>query len=524
MPTHQAKDRPDMMSRHALHRWLPLVGILATAALFDLFFWDRSIGLNLTLFGFWSMGMVVARYGPGDLTMPARLALAGATVALVMLLVHHSTVALVAVVLSLAVFTAFAHERQLRSVVYALPQALCAFVMAPFNAWDGSVLWRPSEQRTGRGWRALRIALIPFLIGVVFFQLYRAGNPRFEEFTAGFLNVLSDLLAELFTPHVFFILLGIWSSAVLIRRQAPRLMADLEQRWTDVLLRHRIRRPHWATPRAMGSLEKERKAGVMLLVLVNLLLLVVNAIDIHWLWFGFEVPEGFSLKQFVHEGTWVLILSILLSIVILLHLFRANLNFYSRAGSLKMLGMLWIAQNFILGISVFLRNYHYIDFHGLAYKRIGVMVFLALMLVGLVTLYIKIRERRSFFYLARVNGWAAFVVLIGLSTVDWDSTIVRYNLGHENAGEIDIDNYLAMSDKVLPLIYADLDMVEKQMERHRTNEVRWVRHLDPGKFREELAVKLDRFKARYDAQHWQEWNLADKRTMDRLLALNVYAR
>ena len=73
--------------------------------------------------------------------------------------------------------------------------------------------------------------------------------------------------------------------------------------------------------------------------------------------------------------------------------------------------MLWVVQNFILGISVFLRNYHYISFHGLAYKRIGVIVFLVLVLIGLVTLFVKLRERKSFFYLVRVNGWAAFAVL-----------------------------------------------------------------------------------------------------------------
>jgi hypothetical protein len=174
--------------------------------------------------------------------------------------------------------------------------------------------------------------------------------------------------------------------------------------------------------------------------------------------------------------------------------------------------MLWVVQNFILGISVFLRNYHYISFHGLAYKRIGVIVFLVLVLIGLVTLFVKLRERKSFFYLVRVNGWAAFAVLVGLTLVDWDSFIVRTNLRHTNPGEIDIDNYLAMSDKVLPLLYADIDLVEEQMARHRNNRVRWVENLDPLEFRRALDAKRDRFIQRRSGQRWQEWNLADERT------------
>jgi hypothetical protein len=271
----------------------------------------------------------------------------------------------------------------------------------------------------------------------------------------------------------------------------------------------------------MDPLERERRAGVLFLVLVNVMLAVVNTIDISWVWIGFEVEEGISLKQFVHNGTWMLIISILLSIVILLHLFRGNQNFYARSGSLKKLAVLWIAQNFILGISVFLRNYHYISFHGLAYKRIGVIVFLALVLVGLITLYVKVWRRKSFFHLVRVNTWAWLAVLVGLSTVDWDSSIVRYNLRHENPGEIDIDNYLAMSDKVLPLLHANLDVVERQMARHRTNQVRWVEHLDPAVFRQVLAAKTDRFKRRMAEQHWQERNAADDRTLSALKGLQA---
>ena len=49
---------------------------------------------------------------------------------------------------------------------------------------------------------------------------------------------------------------------------------------------------------------------------------------------------------------------------------------------LRTLALLWVAQNFILGFSVFLRNMHYIDFHRLPSKRIAVKVFLALVMFG----------------------------------------------------------------------------------------------------------------------------------------------
>jgi hypothetical protein len=62
----------------------------------------------------------------------------------------------------------------------------------------------------------------------------------------------------------------------------------------------------------------EYKAGIVLLIALNALLLFVNIIDIKWVWIGFEF-EGQYLKEFVHKGTYLLILSIIISIGIVLY-------------------------------------------------------------------------------------------------------------------------------------------------------------------------------------------------------------
>ena len=497
-------------------RWLPLLLIVLSAVLFDGLFFDMATGANVPVFVALIVAILLYRQGWRGMSAPARATMLGALVCAAMVAVHHSAIAVFASVCTLAAFAAFVHEPLLRSIPYTVPQFIMNGIMLPVSAWEGLGELMNDRRATRKSWRWGKLILLPLIVTVVFFQMYRVGNPKFDQFTAGFLDGLSAWLAEvfgnIFTPHLFFFLFALVLCAVLLLRHAPGTVLRLEQQWTDLLQRTRIRRPHWMAPRGMNPLERERRMGVVLLVLVNLLLLVVNVIDIDWVWFGFEVPVDFSLKQFVHEGTWMLIISILLSMLILLHLFRGNQNFFARSGSLKALALVWVVQNFILGVSVFLRNYHYISFHGLAYKRIGVIVFLVLVLVGLITLFVKILERKSFFYLLRVNGWAAFAVLVGLSTVNWDGFIVRTNLRHDNPGEIDIDNYLAMSDKVLPLLYDNLALVSEQMARHRTNRVRWVDNLDPADFKAQLDAKRDRFLGRYASQQWQEWNLADRRT------------
>jgi len=510
--------------RNAMFRTTALVLVLT--GLFDRLFWKQGLGLNLALFAAAAMlgALVVMRR---TVSPSARMTLVGLVICAMMVVVHGSIVAKVALVLVLAVSAVLLLEPALRSLPFALIGSLMNFVLAPIGI--AGVLSDGLKQvpATRSGWRWTRMAFVPVLVMLVYFLIYRAANPRFEALAAGFFgdffDVLGDLIAELFTAHMFFLGFGLLVSGTLVHRFAARLFTGPEWPMNESLIRERAKRPHWLAPLAMGALDRERRTGVILLVLVNALLLVVNLVDISWVWIGFEVEEGFNLKQFVHEGTWLLILSILLSIGILLHLFRGNLSFHPKERPLRLLATAWIIQNFILGISVFLRNYHYIHFHGLAYKRIGVVVFLLLMLVGLVTLYLKIRRRHTLYFLLRVNAWAAFVVLVGLTTVNWDGLIVRYNLAHWNQGEIDVDNYLAMSDKVLPLLYADLPKVEAQMAHHRQNRVRWVEHLDPSTFRMDLDRKRERFLRRYNDQDWRSWTLADRRTFEALKAKQLAA-
>ncbi len=495
---------------------LPPIVVLSAAIIFDQLFWEHDLALNLLLFVAMVVSFLLWRFGWKGLSVPARAALLGLVVTAVMSVVHHTPIALVATVLALPLFAALAHEPQLRSLVYAGPWSVSNFLLVPIGLSDQAGGLLRERRATRSGWRWGRAAFVPVLIVIVFFMLYRTGNPRFEHLTAGFLDglwqVVADLMAELLTARVIFFLYALGVCAGLLYRFAPKAVLQWEQQWTDALLRRRVKRPHWLAPRAMDPLERERRAGIVLLVLANAMLLVVNIIDIGWVWFGFTVPEDFNLKQFVHEGTWTLIASILLSMVVVLHLFRGNQNFYWRNPLLKMLAFVWIVQNLVLGVSVFLRNWHYISFHGLAAKRIGVIVFLALVLVGLITLFLKLRHRRSFFYLLRVNAWALFIAVIMLTTVDWSGFITRVNLKHSNANEIDIDHYLELGDHVLPTLYANLERVEEQMERHSRNRVRWVRHLDPGSFRAQLDARRNRFLERHAARVWQEWNLADDRT------------
>jgi hypothetical protein len=120
-------------------------------------------------------------------------------------------------------------------------------------------------------------------------------------------------------------------SIFLLVRHTSTYLSDQDKKGSTQLNRVREKR---ITPFNALSLKKELSAGLFLLITLNILLLAVNFLDIKNVWFGFEW-DGQTLIEFVHEATYLLILSILISIAIVLLYFRENLNFYSKTPCLK---------------------------------------------------------------------------------------------------------------------------------------------------------------------------------------------
>jgi hypothetical protein len=260
----------------------------------------------------------------------------------------------------------------------------------------------------------------------------------------------------------------------------------------------------------MIALKNERQAALLLVISVNVLLLVVNAIDVQWLWFNFDPRQAGNLTKLVHEGTYMLILSILLSMGILIYYFRSNQNFYPKNGLLKGAAYLWLVQNAVLSVSVLIRCGYYISEYGLAYKRMGVIIFLGLVFFGLFTLYRKISGQKSFYYLLRTNAWAAYGMLIGLSLVNWDVLIVSHNLDprHVHSGILDTRFLLTRSDKTLPLLDAQREKLKGSSGFNYYGDS----SSEPLDNIEHLDRRIADFLRTYESHTWLSWNYTDYRT------------
>jgi hypothetical protein len=493
-----------MNNKNNLFYW-----VIGLTAVYNFLFWQEKLGLNLLIFS-GLYGLALYRLHPYNWrSKPTIISLFFTLVALTMVVLYNSIISKIAFFGSLVMFLGFVHQAGLKAVFYAIGVIFHNFILM-LGQITGifAVLKHIIQQNSkiNKIYKSLIISALPISITVGFLLIYRAGNPIFSQLTDTIANDLSLVFQQLifnFSWERFgFVLLGGYLIISGLLKNNHLAWYRHEQLQAEVLARKRVRKP---LVFKLLALKTELQTAILLVLLVNGLLLVVNIIDILWLWVGFDYKSVKNLKDMVHEGTYMLIFSILLSMGILLYFFRNNLNFLPNNQFLKILAYCWIFQNGILVISVALRTYYYIHEKGLAYKRIGVLIFLALTLYGLYTLYVKIRDKKTAFYLFKTNTWAVYTMLILMSVVDWDVLIIRYNLAHyRRTGDIGPAYLLSLADKTLPII------LENPYEIDKNGNVlpkKWY-----SKFERLVKQRVKKFVATQETYSALSWNYSDYQT------------
>jgi uncharacterized protein DUF4153 len=493
--------------------------MIAALIAYNFLFWQEKFGINLMLFTLLLSIYIVSQNKESVRSLKIITLLVAVMLTGFMVSINNSGISKFTHIFSFLLLTGFVHEQKMRSLYFAFANVFVNFSLAPLTLANRVKSTSAKIKGLQIFFFYVKIFFIPLLVLSVFYLLYANANYYFSEFFSGFWNFVNELLKRFFEQISILRILFLLTGALIITGVTAKkyfsyfLSNDLS--YSDFLKREKMTRSlqNKKTAKKFSSfngLTKELKAGIALMASLNILILVLNFIDVKLLWFGFYAPNQFSMKNFVHEGTYFLIMSILISIIIVLYFFRKNLNFYSRNKFLKYLSYTWIFQNVILCISVCIRNNYYIFYDGLAYRRIGLFAFLIVTIFGLLTLVFKIKKLKSFYYLLRINTRSVYAVLIFLCFFNWDMIIAKTNINHWNGSGIDMDFYLRLSPETYPLIYANLDKIERQMQQHKMTGVIWVKNLDINKFKEALDHKRNKFISEYQNYSWVSWNHSDQ--------------
>lgn len=500
--------------------------VIAGAFLFNIIFWQEKLAINTVPFDAFILAAVFYLYQPVFKKPVMKWLLLVHIIAVAAVIIQNtilSKLAFISTLLLVTVFTQYAH----RSLWYAGASAIMNYIlMVPsFIRNVGQVKKNKINFYTAK--KVLRFIIIPVFMLIVFSLLYNFSNAVFRDV----MNMVGTTIEHFFSrffdwfswSRCWFLLFGMFITGGLLLKSNMDYFSKNDTKQADNLWRKKNDLKKWKQSPLydllnllMGkfangilALRNENTVGIISLVLLNVLLFFINWLDIAYVWFGFTYSKTINLSQYVHEGAGLLIFSIVLAMLVLLFFFRGNLNFYKNNKWLKAGACLWIIQNAVLVVSVFFRDYYYIHEFGLAYKRIGVLVFLTLVLAGLITVYVKISLIKTNYFLLKVNAWVVMIVLVAASCIHWDETIAGYNLARKSTLPLDIKFLLSLSDKALPIIQQNQEVLDKPFASNQFNDEGELLYRNGLSAKEYFELRKKNFFEEQKGYSWLSWNAAD---------------
>jgi uncharacterized protein DUF4153 len=483
--------------------------ILISGILFYILFWQEKMGINVLLFTLLMLAFLYYKKPELKDSKSVVVTSLGTFILAILIVWNNSLMSKVIYLISFTTLIGLAKQTELRFLGYGFLLSLVSFFETPIK-----LVQQFSQKETRQSlrlapvWRSFRLSLIPLLVLLVFYAIYHISNPEFRNFSNHFwINVIEWFSWNISLPQVLFFISGIIISAAILMQCDFPFFKNLQNISTENLARLRNRFPFIA--KGMIALKSEFQSGLILLFSLNVLLLFVNFLDIRSFWFSkaYELSP-IEMKAMVHEGTYFLIAGLLLAMIVISYFFRKNLNFYPNNQKLKIAGYLWIVQNGVLAISLFIKNYRYIEANDLAYKRIGVLIFLILVFAGLITMILKIKDQKTFYFLLHRNAWIAYGVFIISSFVNWDVVITNYNLSSKTKNEIDYSFLISdVSDKN---IYLLLEHEKNNLLPKQKNET----------IKYAIKNKKNTFLKKQENLSWLSWNRANQYNLDYLAKEN----
>lgn len=480
-----------------------LITILATL-LFVLLFFEKSLGLNVAIYGVvTTTALVIFKTSLFRAWLPKVVGF-GFLATSIFYYLFASPFTLFVHILSFVLLIGLHSQPFIRNLLYAFGNSFANYTRA-VSDFFGSFRSRKRRVRSFSFGRVAKIIFLPLFIILLFLALYSMGSSFFSDAVGSIGDVLGRVFSKIFKyvdiEAVFVALFGLVFAVIHSLGYHTSSWSDDDATSSDILSRVRQK-----TLRAFGTMDlaTEYKSGVFLLASLNVMLGVLLYLEITNVWISFEWG-GELLKELVHEGTYILIVAILVSMGITLYYFRKNLNFYSHNKVLKTMAYIWMGLNALLVVSVAVRTFYYIEFFGLAYKRIGVLFFLLACVLGLGTLVYKVYKVRSTYYVVRVNAFVAYIILVAICTANWDSIIARYNFSHYKTAFIHLPFMSNLSDKTLPY----LQLTEHQVAEIESKQVEEIPFARRGYFKDvdyqnKIALRVEKFKKEQKDRHWLE--------------------
>ena len=374
-----------------------------------------------------------------------------------------------------------------------------------------------------------RFLVLPIIICFIFFILYSTVNGVLLSIVANLVNNCFQYITHFFNyisfeSFSFFIfcfqlacvLIAVTSNTTYFNKEQQQYLVESRLKPNKYLVKQYVKKSFFA--KLLGkysnstlALKHSATVGTISFVFLNILLLFFNYQDVKYIWLPKQIIILNTMVTFVHEGTYTLIFTIVLAIGIVVAFFKGNINFYKGNKWLQYTATIWLVQNALLTLSVGKRVMLYIQIYGLAYRRIAVLFFLLATFVGLITVLIKIYNKKTIFYLLTINTWFIAILLTITTTLNWDKLIAIYNIKNCNTVQLDVPFLLTLSSATIPILESNLPILVSQY-KVTDEQYQFDREINQDvakKLIATLANKKQTFLTEQKLLSWYSWNYND---------------
>ena len=482
--------------------------------IFSYLFYEQHLGINALLFSISLITFMAMQYPDFLKNKYAPFCAAGALIAGFFIYWNNSTVSYYAYFISLFGLIAFKNEGSFTLLNYALTYVinLICMPLAFFNTVHNNeheINNEPATVEHNASDRFKKIIgyLIVVIIIIIFFFIYQTANPLFYQFTKN----LS--LFNINYGFIFFCILGMVLLFPLFYNTIIKTFFNLEAEQNTI-----INPENFTT----ALIEKHKLHTIFFLfIALNIMLVVINLLDINYLYLSHTMPKGITQAQFVHNGVGTLIFSIVLGASIICFLFKGDLNFIKENKTIKLLVYAWILQNIFMVISTMLRNNIYVFNSGLTGKRIGVYYYLFFTIIGLLFTAYKIYKHKTVYFLYATNTWIWYGVLLLSCSVNWENIIFKNQLQKYNANKILDFEYATRFNKTNLSELITLFNVGKNenIDYKNPNNIYSVCR-DYVDLKKKVESNLIEFLLYKENTGWQSYNKMNQTTYSQILKLN----
>lgn len=438
--------------------------LLIPAVLFSTLFYNKSLGLNVLLFALVVITLLFLRHQKKSKNKSILLKALLYLISSVFVFIHHNDLTLTATVISFFVFVgSFSNTKSSLFIQFlnGFYTTITAVIANYFERVEQEVVLVKEKNTNYAFW--FKTVSISIVVLAIFMGLYSNSNPVFANLLQKIDLSFISFNWILFTAVAYYFIANI----VLPVQIEPLTTSDANT--TDFLIKIDKNTDE-------RTLSDNAKLGFILFLVLNFLLVFVLVTDLIYLLQKKQLSAA-ALSNQLHQGVNALIVSIVLAIVLILFFFKGDLNFYKGNKHLKKSVFVWLVMNGFLAVVTAYKNYQYVHFFGLTYKRIGVFVYLILAIFGLILTFIKVKEVKNLWFLVRKNTQIAFSVLLIAAAINWDTFITKYNVF--NAKEVDVTYLISLDNNkiVLDNVKKQLVLTPTQLEEISTNKAQYQSEL-----------------------------------------------